>query len=103
MAEVRRRIEAGDHAGAAERFVDDVVLGPGSWAGMPEPLRATMADNAPTYLDEVRDPSWRTVDERALAGFAGPALVTGGGARPSFMAPVLDRLEELLPHVERRT
>ena len=27
-----RRIAAGDHAGAAEQFVDQVALGPGSWA-----------------------------------------------------------------------
>ena len=45
-------IRAGDHAGAAERFVEDVALGPGAWAQLPGQMRATMADNAPTYLDE---------------------------------------------------
>ncbi|GAA5117871.1 hypothetical protein GCM10025762_33720 [Haloechinothrix salitolerans] len=47
-AEVLRLIEAGDHAGAAELFVDRVALGPGSWARMPEAMRQMMTRNAPT-------------------------------------------------------
>jgi pimeloyl-ACP methyl ester carboxylesterase len=103
MAEVGRCIERGDHAGAAQRFVDEVALGPGAWAGLPGPMRAMMTHNAPTFLDEMRDPSWGTVDERALAGFEGPALLTGGGASPAFYGPVLDRMERVLPRAERLT
>ncbi|WP_028659591.1 alpha/beta fold hydrolase [Nocardioides insulae] len=101
VAEVGRRIAAGDHAGAAEQFVDEVALGPGSWARLPESLRAMMTGNAPTYLDELRDSSWRSLDEQALTGYGGPVLLTGGGQSPAFFAAVLDRLEEFLPHAER--
>jgi pimeloyl-ACP methyl ester carboxylesterase len=90
-------IRAGDHVGAAERFVDDVALGPGAWAQLPEPMRATMADNAPTYLDEELAPDSRTVDEAALARYAGPVLVTSGGKSPPIFGPVVQHLARLLP------
>jgi len=103
IAAVLDLISAGDHAGAAERFVDDVALGPGSWARLPERLRATMVDNAATYLDEELAPDSRTVDEAALARYAGPILITSGGQSPPIFQPVLRHLVSLLPqaqHVE---
>lgn len=94
-------IRAGDHAGAAERFVDDVALGPGAWAQLPERMRATMVDNAPTYLDEELAPDSRTVDEDALARYGGPVLVTSGGQSPPIFQPVLRHLARLLPQAHR--
>jgi pimeloyl-ACP methyl ester carboxylesterase len=102
-AEVLRRIESGDHAGAAELFVEEVALGPGSWARLPEDMRRTMVYNAPTFLDEGRDPDAAAVDQAALARFSSPLLVTSGDQSPPLFGPVLDRLAELLPHAERRT
>jgi pimeloyl-ACP methyl ester carboxylesterase len=64
-------IRAGDAAGAAERFVDDVALGPGAWAQLPEQMRVTMVESASTYLDEELAPDARTGDEDALARTAG--------------------------------
>ncbi len=94
-------IRAGDHAGAAERFVEDVALGPGAWAQLPEQMRATMADNAPTYLDEELAPDSRTVDEAALARYAGPVLVTSGTRSPPVFQPVIQHLARLLPRAQR--
>jgi pimeloyl-ACP methyl ester carboxylesterase len=94
-------IRAGDHAGAAERFVEDVALGPGAWAQLPEQMRATMADNAPTYLDEELAPDSRTVDEAALARYAGPVLVTSGDQSPPIFEPVAQHLARLLPQAQR--
>lgn len=102
-AEVLRLIEVGDHAGAAELFVDGVALGPGSWARMPEAMRQVMTRNAPTYLDEARDPSVSTIDVEALAEFRGPTLITSGDQSPAIFGPVLDRLAELLPQAVRVT
>lgn len=90
-------IRAGDHAGAAERFVDDVALGQGAWARLPEQMRATMAGNAPTYLDEELAPDSRIVDEAALARYAGPVLVTSGDQSPPMFRPVAQHLARLLP------
>jgi pimeloyl-ACP methyl ester carboxylesterase len=103
IAEVQRRLEAGDDAGAAEFFVNNVALGPGAWPTLPEAMRTIMIWNGPTYLDELHDPSWRTVDERALAKFDGPALLTAGSTSPAMFALIGDRLAELLPRATRLT
>lgn len=101
LAQVQRRLEAGDHAGGAEQFVEEVALGPGSWAGLPEPMRQTMIHNAPTYLDELNDPEWQTIDEAGLARYDGPALLTSGDQSPPWFWPILDRLAGLLPRAKR--
>jgi pimeloyl-ACP methyl ester carboxylesterase len=102
-AEVGRRIAAGDHAGAAEYFVDQVAFGPGSWAELPDAMRATMTANAPTYLDELNDPEWRFVDESRLSEYAGPALITSGAQSPPIFRAVEHRLARLLPQAVRTT
>ena len=101
LAQVRRRLAAGDHAGGAEQFVDEVALGPGSWIRLPEPMRQTMIHNAPTFLDELNDPEWQTIDETALARYGRPVLMTSGGQSPPFYRPILDWLAGLLPHAQR--
>lgn len=101
LAEVYRRLTAGDHAGAAELFVEQVALGPGSWAKLPEDLRQTFIVNAPTYLDEMNDPDALTVDEAALARFTAPTLITEGDQSPPIFPAVLERLAGLMPHAER--
>lgn len=102
-AEVERRIAAGDHAGAAELFVEEVALGPGSWARLPEAMRAMMTDNAPTYLDELHDRQWKTLDETLLARYGGPALLTSGGQSPTIFRPIEERVARLLPQSRRTT
>jgi pimeloyl-ACP methyl ester carboxylesterase len=104
LDEVARRIEAvvariasGDDAGAAEQFVDTVALGPGAWAGLPLEMRATLTENAPTFLDEARDPEQLTIDLEALRSFTKPVLLTRGGQSPPIFAPVIDRLAAVLP------
>ena len=78
-----------------------MALGPGAWAQLPEQMRATMVDNAPTYLDEELAPDSRTVDEAALARYVGPVLLTSGGQSPPIFQPVLQHLARLLPQAQR--
>lgn len=101
LREVLDLIRTGDHAGAAERFVDDVAFGPGAWARLPERLRATMAGNATTFLDEALAPDSLTVDEAALARYTGPVMVTSGGQSPQLFQPVAEHLATLLPQAHR--
>lgn len=103
LAEVGQRIAAGDHAGAAEQFVEQVALGPGSWAQLPDALRTMMVANAPTYLDELHDTEWKVVDETRLARYDGPALLTSGDQSPPMFQPIERRLARLLPQAERTT
>jgi pimeloyl-ACP methyl ester carboxylesterase len=103
LEEVGRRIAAGDHAGAAELFVEQVALGPGSWAQLGEEMRATFIHNAPTYLDEENDPECTSIDKSRLAAYNGPVLLTAGDQSPPIFQPVVQRLGELLPRAVRVT
>jgi pimeloyl-ACP methyl ester carboxylesterase len=97
---VVERIDSGDHAGAAEQFVEEVALGPGMWARIPEQDQRTMIENARTFLDEVRDPDALTLDLTKLRTFAKPTLLTKGDASPPPFAPVIGLLAATMPHAE---
>jgi pimeloyl-ACP methyl ester carboxylesterase len=97
---VVERILSGDHAGAAEQFVDTVALGPGAWVQMPPEIRQTFVENAPTFLDEASDPEALGFDLEWVRGFTRPALLTRGDQSPPFFAPVVAKLAEALPRVE---
>ncbi|MFI7066061.1 alpha/beta fold hydrolase [Kribbella sp. NPDC050124] len=100
-APVRDLLEAEENAAAAELFVETIALGPGQWAQLPEPLRQTFIRNAPTYLDELRDPDCDDLDLAALATYSEPALLTQGDQSPPMFAPILDRIAQALPHAKR--
>jgi pimeloyl-ACP methyl ester carboxylesterase len=98
IAAVVERIASGDHAGAAEQFVETVALGPGTWARLPPDLQQTFIQNAPTYLDEARDPEQLAFDLAWIRGFPRPSLLTLGDQSPATFAPVVGRLVDVLPN-----
>jgi pimeloyl-ACP methyl ester carboxylesterase len=100
IAAVIAQIASGDHAGAAEQFVDGVALGPGSWAALPPEQRQILIENAPTFLDEANDPEQLAFDPAWLARFTRPVLLSLGEASPPIFAPVVARLAAALPHAE---
>lgn len=103
---VLRLIEEGRHAEAAERFVEDVALGPGAWAALPEALRRVFTANAPTYLDEMRAPDYLAAagpEALALDRVRCPVLLSQGDRSPPFFPLLLDRLHALLPRAVRHT
>lgn len=97
---VVERIASGDHAGAAEQFVETVALGPGNWVRIPPDNQKAMIDNAPTFLDEANDLQALAFDTTWLAGFSKPTLLTMGDQSPPTFAPVVRRLSAALPHAE---
>jgi pimeloyl-ACP methyl ester carboxylesterase len=103
MDAVVELVAAGDHARAAERFIEEVALGPGMWAQLPAESRKALIENAPTFLDEVRDPEALRFDLEWVRGFAKPTLLTLGGESPPMFKPVTARLAEVLPRVEVHT
>jgi pimeloyl-ACP methyl ester carboxylesterase len=103
LGHVTGLIETGDHRAAAEQFVDHVALGPGSWEQLPSSFRATLEANAPTYLDELRDPTSSSVDTAALAATTVPLLFTSGTESPSFFSAVLGELAVLVPTAQVAT
>lgn len=97
---VVERIASGDHAGAAEQFVETVALGPGTWIHIPPEIQKSMIENAPTFLDEANDPEALAFDTTRLKGFSKPALLTMGDQSPPTFAPVVRQLSAALPHAE---
>jgi pimeloyl-ACP methyl ester carboxylesterase len=96
---VTERITAGDHAGAAEHFIETVV-GTGAWERMPPAFQQTLIGNAPTFLDDINDPEHFVFDLDSVTEFSKPALLTKGDQSPPFFAPVLAKLAAALPNAE---
>jgi pimeloyl-ACP methyl ester carboxylesterase len=82
--------------------MDELVLGPGAWDALPPEERRRLLGNAPTFLDDVRDPDVLTVDLAALAGFRRPALLTLGEQGAPFFPPIVAALAAALPRAETR-
>ena len=100
---VADELAAGNMEAGARRFVE-MVLGPGTWdTFLPDEARSTLINNAPTFLDETRDPEMLSIDVNALARFSKPVLLTGGAESPPFFASVLNKLAAVLPNAERKT
>src|SRR6266542_523284 len=100
---VADELAAGNMEAGARRFVE-MVLGPGAWDKfLPEDAKQMLINNAPTFLDETRDPEILSIDTQALARFQGPVLLTSGSESPPFFAPVLDKLAAVLPNATRKT
>jgi len=97
---VVERIASGDHAGAAEQFIDSVVLGPGAWAQFPLEVQNLFIENAPTFLDEAHDPEAFSFDLKRIKGYRQPVLITTGDHSPPIFAPVIKKLVDALPQIE---
>ena len=63
----------------------DRRLGPGAWDYLPPEVQQLLIGNAPTFLDETRDPEALTVDLAALATFPRPVLLTRGDQSPELV------------------
>ena len=101
---VGRRIDQGDHEGAARQFVDEVALGPGAWDNqLPPESRAIFVQNAPTFLDELQGPNPPNIEEEAISRLEMPVRLTNGSESPPIFPRVIDRLMELIPPVTRET
>ena len=97
------RIASGDHAGAAELFVETVAFGPGAWAKLPPDLRRTFIENAPTFQDEANDPQQLAFDLDWIKAFPRPALLSAGDQSPPTFGPVVALLATALPGAEVHT
>lgn len=96
-------LEAGEMEEGARAFVGR-ILGPDAWDQfVPEPVKQTLINNAPTFLDESRDGDALSIDVAALAKVTGPIMLSLGSEGPPFMVPVLDKLEAVLPNATRKT
>jgi pimeloyl-ACP methyl ester carboxylesterase len=103
MARVAELLAEGDLLGGARLFAESVAFGPGAWQGLPPGVRDTFVFNAPTWLDEVRDPEAFAVDLDRLRAFTVPALLTVGGQSPPPFPAVVEPIARVLLQARRRT
>lgn len=96
-------VQRGDARSAAERFVEEIALGPGAWELLPEPLRETMVDSAPAFVAEQQDPAWADAELGELASISCPLLITGGDESPPWFAPIVAELAAAIGHAEAHT
>ena len=100
LGAVMERIASGDHAGAAEQFIETVALGPGSWPQLAPEFRQTLIENAPTWLDEMREPDAIAFDLAWIKAFPRPSLLTLGDQSPPLFPAVIAKLARALPNAE---
>ncbi len=103
IAAVVELLVDGDFTGGARLFVETIAFGPGAREKLPQTTRDTFVFNAPTWLDEVRDPDALEIDLGHLRTFSAPVLLTDGGQSPPFFPLVVDRIAEALARAERHT
>jgi pimeloyl-ACP methyl ester carboxylesterase len=97
LATVAARLESGDLEGAARLYFDQVAETPGGWAGLDRERRSTLLSNAPTYLDQCRDPEALGMELEDLTAFGGPALVTYGDRRPPLFRRIVEMVVAAMP------
>jgi pimeloyl-ACP methyl ester carboxylesterase len=100
---VRDLLESGAHRGAAERFVDTVAIGPGTWPMLPPPVQATFVRHAPAFLGQLNDSDALEIDLDALSTITTPLLLSQGEQSPPIFPPIMDRLAAKVTNAERRT
>jgi len=96
------RLAAGDAEGGTRQFMYTVAFGPGTWEQIPPADRQYLVGNAPTFLDEARDPEAYTLDLAALVACRCPALLTEGAQSPVCFPPVVAMLAAVLPRAQTR-
>lgn len=96
-------LTAGDWNEGARQFVETIAFGPGAWSQLPAEVRETFVFNAPTWLDEVRDPEALEIDLGTLRECAAPTLLTFGDQSAPFFPLVVDRIAAVMPRATVRT
>lgn len=88
---------------AAEIFVEEIALGPGSWPQLPDWLKKTFAFNAITWMDELQDPQSLQIDLLTLSAFTKPTLLSAGSESPPLFPMVMAELKGSMPQARQLT
>ena len=102
FAAVAARLEAGEAEEGTRLFAETYSHGPGGWERIPPERQRVMIGNAPTWVDEMRDPGAWTADLAALASIRCPLLLTYGDQSLPFLPPVVAKLAAVVPGIQPR-
>ena len=108
LLEVNRRVtrviellDQGEDVAGARLFVETVARRPGALdEELTAELREVFSRNAPTFLDEARDPDGQRLDLDQLRRFDRPTLLTKGTVSPPFLTATVDAIVSALPQFE---
>jgi pimeloyl-ACP methyl ester carboxylesterase len=88
MRELVDLVRIGEREHAAQRFVEEVALGPGSWPILTEEIRLTMVTNAATLVPQFDNPDWAVVPAPTVV----PTLLTDGELSPAWLPAITREL-----------
>jgi pimeloyl-ACP methyl ester carboxylesterase len=100
MLQVDKAIQRGDYETAVEVF-GSAVLGKEQYRRLPESRRQQMRDNVSTLRGKIVGLGFPSVSEDDVRGVTIPTLLITGAQSPGTAFLLTDRLEDLLPNVER--
>ena len=100
VASVLQLLEAGNIEDGVRQFVETVVFGPGAWDMIPAEVRQMVLFNAPSFVDEMRDPEFLTIDRARLHSIARPVLLTCGQESPRVFRSIIEELSQALPEAQ---
>ena len=98
---VQRQLASGDIAGGTRRFFEEVILGPGGWEMIPEPIRRVAIANAQTFIDLREDPDWGALDVAAVSRYPGRITITHGDSGPAWLRYVARAVAEKIDRESR--
>jgi len=99
---VLQQLEGRDIPGGTRQFVE-VALGPEMWEQLPARDREIFINNAPTFVDEMRDPEAYAIDLTALANFSGPVLLTQGDQSAPWYHAIVAKVDQAVAQAEVKT
>jgi len=90
-------LEKGEAEAGARLFMETIAFGPGCWIRFTSEHRKLFTNNAPTFLDEMRDPEWLTIDLERLSRFSAPTLLSSGDRSEPFFPTIVAEIAKALP------
>jgi pimeloyl-ACP methyl ester carboxylesterase len=103
IAAVLETLSAGKAEEGARQFVETIAFGPGMWEQLSPDMRERFVFNAPTWVEEMKEPAAFTLDLDRLSSFGGPLLMSQGDQSPPFFRAIIDQIEDAAPRAQRQT
>ncbi len=103
IVEIVRMLSTGKVEEGARQFWDG-ILGLGGWdERLSLETKQAYLNNAPTFLDEVREPGAFTLDLGALGSFSRPSMLSAGAASFPAAQAIVTRIAEAIPGARQHT
>jgi pimeloyl-ACP methyl ester carboxylesterase len=64
-------------------------------------MRETFIFNAPTWVDEMKEPAAFSLDLAKLSLYGGPLLISHGDQSPPFFPAIVEQIADAVPRAQR--